>query len=874
MPKSIEEKVEDLIKTQLNNFKVKYFTKTEAINTSIDDALKNYGSKSGGSGSNYPDLKILLKSLTNRMIPVMVEVKGTKNKLIKYAKNGTDIELVTTKKDGTQSFSSIQNFAVNGAVHYANAILDLTDYQEVIAIGINGYLNPDQSIFIEFKAFYISKNNNKVPKEIKVYKDLSFLKQSNINQLYDNLDLLHLTEEEIEKETQKLEAELETRIHKIHQSLYDDSILRTELSTNDKLYVFCGLIMASLPINGVSDLELSDLKGDNLIDKNDGIVLLDRVKLFLKQRAKDNQLKSDLIISTLESVFKNSTLYNPNNKESYFKKLFKQIKEEIVPYLNSKYHLDFTGKIFNKLSDWVSIDNDIKNDVVLTPRYITKLMTKLTRVNRDSFVLDSAMGSAGFLVTAMEEMIRDAKGHIQDKDTLEAKIQNIKSKQILGVEVLQNIYILAVLNMILMGDGSSNLHRADSLAENIADNFPATIFLLNPPYSARGKGFIFVEKALKHMIRGYACVLIQENAGSGQGLPYTKQILENNTLIASIKMADLFKGKASVQTAIYLFEVNKPHDKDYLVTFIDFSNDGYKRQSRKKSNQDVNLQDVDHAKERYQEIVDIVLGRKPKTSFYTEKNGLVIKDTISLEGNDWTFKQHKKYDLLPSIDDFKKTVSEFLDYKVSLLEDEDKLKKITNPRLIMLEDNFKKMGGKFEYVKNKFLFDIKSNPQLNKSSFKFTNTGKYPYFTRTLFNNGILGYVDYLDDEHKIKGNSIAIGMMGMKFFYMKNDFYAGQFTKTLYPKFSNFNEKIAMYFISLLNKLSAKLKSVLVRDFDNVFYDSSILLPFVNNEISFEFMEDYIQEIQELYLDDLEDIHNKKFQNYLKIIRQNDHND
>ena len=137
MPKSIEEKVEDLIKTQLNNFKVKYFTKTEAINTSIDDALKNYGSKSGGSGSNYPDLKILLKSLTNRMIPVMVEVKGTKNKLIKYAKNGTDIELVTTKKDGTQSFSSIQNFAVNGAVHYANAILDLTDYQEVIAIGIN-----------------------------------------------------------------------------------------------------------------------------------------------------------------------------------------------------------------------------------------------------------------------------------------------------------------------------------------------------------------------------------------------------------------------------------------------------------------------------------------------------------------------------------------------------------------------------------------------------------------------------------------------------------------------------------------------------------------------------------------------------------------
>lgn len=184
----------------------------------------------------------------------------------------------------------------------------------------------------------------------------------------------------------------------------------------------------------------------------------------------------------------------------------------------------------------------------------------------------------------------------------------------------------------------------------------------------------------------------------------------------------------------------------------------------------------------------------------------------------------------------------------------------------MLEDSFKKNGGKFEYFKNKFLFDVKSNPQLNKSSFKFSNTSKYPYFTRTLFNNGVLGYVDYLDDEHKIKGNSIAIGMMGMKFFYMKNDFYAGQFTKTLYPKFNNFNEKIAMYFISLLNKLSPKLKSVLVRDFDNVFYDSDILLPVVNNEISFKFMEDYIKEVQKLYLDDLEDIYNNKLQSYLKL--------
>ena len=130
-------------------------------------------------------------------------------------------------------------------------------------------------------------------------------------------------------------------------------------------------------------------------------------------------------------------------------------------------------------------------------------------------------------------------------------------------------------------------------------------------------------------------------------------------------MADIFKGRSSVQTAIYLFKVNQPHDPDSLVTFIDFSNDGYFRQNRRKSSEEVNLQDADHAKERYQEIVSIILGKKKATDYYNEQNGLVIKDTIGLEGNDWTFAQHKKIDITPKLDDFKATVKDYLAWKVS-----------------------------------------------------------------------------------------------------------------------------------------------------------------------------------------------------------------
>lgn len=175
--------------------------------------------------------------------------------------------------------------------------------------------------------------------------------------------------------------------------------------------------------------------------------------------------------------------------------------------------------------------------------------------------------------------------------------------------------------MIMMGDGSTNILHKDSLTEfegnyeqgdEAGKPFPANVFLLNPPYSAPGKGFIFVKKALSKMSSGRAAILIQENAGSGNGLPYTKEILENNTLVASIHMSDIFCGKAGVQTAIYVFDIGIKHNKDNIVKFIDFSNDGYTRQNKKKSGANVNLKNTDHATDRYEEIVDIVLNRKKK----------------------------------------------------------------------------------------------------------------------------------------------------------------------------------------------------------------------------------------------------------------------
>ena len=71
---SVEERVEDIAKKQLSS--IKYYTKTEFINDEIKSALEKAPSKSGGEGTNYPDIKVLIETKTLRKIPVMIEVKG------------------------------------------------------------------------------------------------------------------------------------------------------------------------------------------------------------------------------------------------------------------------------------------------------------------------------------------------------------------------------------------------------------------------------------------------------------------------------------------------------------------------------------------------------------------------------------------------------------------------------------------------------------------------------------------------------------------------------------------------------------------------------------------------------------------------------
>jgi hypothetical protein len=664
MAKSIEPNIADLANGWLKSYNLNYKLEQEPLNSEIDKALNDYHSKGGGKGGNRPDAKLLLRDKNLVDYPILIEYKGYKDKLEKLDTKG-QVANKTAKNE--PNFKNIKDFAINGAVHYSNAILHHTGYTDIIAIGMTGYKDVSGKIKHEIGVYFVSKNNFGVGQKVDDFSDFSFLAPQNFDKFIEKIKTLSLSQEELDEIKEQKEREIDTSLKNLNNDIYQNE---KGLGEDDRVYLVAASIIATI---GVSDkvppLEKSDLKSSSETGNNtDGKIVIRKIEDFLDEKSIPKD-KKDLILRTLENTLTTANINKIKNGESQLKRVFTKIIDDIGIYYKIGLTTDFTGKLFNEMYGWLGFSQDKLNDVVLTPSYIASTLVKLARVNKDSFVWDFATGSAGLLVAAMNEMLNDAKNSITSPDELTQKEIKIKTEQLLGLELLSSVYMLAILNMILMGDGSSSILNKDSLLDfdgyygfgKTDDKFPADAFVLNPPYSAPGNGMNFVQKALDMMHKGYASIIIQNSAGSGKAIEHNKEILKTNTLLASIKMpVDIFIGKSSVQTNIYVFKVGEKHHKDEMVKFVDFSNDGYTRTNRKKGSN--NLKDTDCAKERYEELVNLVRFGKSKLNIFTDKE--YYENTIEPKnGADWN--QSAPIDTKPTVEDFKKTVSDYLAWEVT-----------------------------------------------------------------------------------------------------------------------------------------------------------------------------------------------------------------
>lgn len=662
---SVEPNIADLVNGWLKSYGLDYKLEQESLNAEIDKALTEYFTKNGGSGANRPDAKLLLQDKQLNYYPILIEYKGHKDKLVKLDAQG----LVDNKRAKNEpNFKNISSYAVNGAIHYANAILHHTGYPDIISIGVTGYRDESGKLQHEIGVYYVSKSNLGVGQEVGKYEDLSFLKPENFDAFIDHVHKLSLTPEELQRLKEQREQEINISLTKLNNDIYQSE---KGLGENDRVYLVAASIIATLGIPGkVRPLEKAELLSSQEAGSTDGEIIMRKIRAFLKEKAIPTE-KKDLILRTLQNTLTTENINRVENGETQLKRVFCKIVDDLGIYYKIGLTTDFTGKLFNEMYSWLGFTQDKLNDVVLTPSYVAQLLVRLARVNKDSYVWDFATGSAGLLVAAMNEMLNDARRTINSPDKLAQKEALIKAEQLLGLELLSSVYMLAILNMILMGDGSSNILNKNSLTDfdgryGFGKNntpFPADAFVLNPPYSAEGNGMNFVERALSMMRKGYAAIIIQSSAGSGKAKEINKRILEHHTLLASIKMPiDLFIGKSSVQTNIYVFKVAEKHDPKHIVKFIDFSNDGYTRTNRKKAS--INLRDTDRAKERYDELVNLVLYGKQYLNIFTEKE--YYEAPIDPQnGGDWN--KSAPIDTRPTLNDFKRTVAEYLAWEVSNL---------------------------------------------------------------------------------------------------------------------------------------------------------------------------------------------------------------
>ena len=421
---SIEPNIADIANGWLKSYKLDYKLEQESLNTEIDQALDTYYSKNGGTGGNRPDVKLLLQDKNLVDYPILIEYKGYKDRLVKLDSDG---RIANKTAKNQPDFKNINSYAVNGAVHYANAILHYTSYTDIIAIGMTGFKNDFGQIEYEIGVYYVSKSNFGIGQKVDDYTDFSFLKKENFNEFIEKVKRLQLSQDEIDKLKETREAEISASLVKLNNDIYQNE---KGLSENDRVYLVAASIIATLGVPGkVAALEKSELKSSREVGNRDGDIILRKIIAFLGEKNLPKE-KRDLIVRTLQNTLTTDNINKPENGESQLKRVFTKIVDDLGIYYKIGLTTDFTGKLFNEMYSWLGFTQDKLNDVVLTPSYVATLLVKLARVNKDSYVWDFATGSAGLLVAAMNEMLIDAKNTIKSPEQFAIKSAHIKAKQL------------------------------------------------------------------------------------------------------------------------------------------------------------------------------------------------------------------------------------------------------------------------------------------------------------------------------------------------------------------------------------------------------------------------------------------------------------
>lgn len=590
----------------------------------INDALKT-ASKKGTGNVGFPEYVGVVKDYL-----LVIEDKADLSKHIKYDEKGC----ISTEID------AITDYAVNGALFYGKHLAENTTYKKVIAFGVSGDEKKHRitPIYVDETEYY---------RELPDVESFISFNQDNIDEYY----IKEILEEDTDQDKETAE------ILKDAAELHEDLRNYGNLKDTDKPLVVSGILLA-LRESEFKNFSIDDLTGDEI--KTDGQKIYDAISDNLKRSKVAPEVKKDKLLSQF-AIIKDTVKLNEINP-----KLGKTPLRHYAEFLDKKIYKsfrynrsaeDYLGRFYGEFMSYSGGDGQTLG-IVLTPKHITQLFCELLDIKPDDIVLDPCCGTAGFLIAAMHSML-------QKTNDINIK-KNIKQKQLHGIELQPYMFTIATTNMILRGDGKSNLINEDflKLDANKLQLKGATVGMMNPPYSQGSKQnpdlyeIAFTEHLLNSLTVGARCaVIVPQSSMTGK----TKEeqsikanILKHHTLEGVISLnKDTFYG-VGVTPCIAIFTAGEPHPKNKVCKFINFENDGFKVAPH------IGLIETESAKDKKQHLLDVWFDRiDAETKF-------CVKTTIEAT-DEWLHSFYYFNDEIPNDDDFNKTISDYLSFEFSMI---------------------------------------------------------------------------------------------------------------------------------------------------------------------------------------------------------------
>lgn len=298
---------------------------------------------------------------------------------------------------------------------------------------------------------------------------------------------------------------------------------------------------------------------------------------------------NDTVFPELNRLYDSTDIFTPLQIKD--PSILDDIMEKLNPLTLTDVDSDVKGDAFEY---FLKASTATKNDLgeYFTPRHIVKTMVRLVNPQIGETIYDPFCGTGGFLIESYRYIYNNM---LRTDDHL----KKLREETIYGNEIT-NTARITKMNMILAGDGHSNIQMRDSLANPVdgkKQNQGYDIVLANMPYSQKTKhgglydipttngDSICVQHCIKAVnsmsLNGRMAIVVPEGFLFRKELTKTREYLLKNCQIQSIISLPqgVFLPYTNVKTdIIFATKVNKkikPEEKKKDFWYFDVTSDGY-----------------------------------------------------------------------------------------------------------------------------------------------------------------------------------------------------------------------------------------------------------------------------------------------------------